>query len=144
MSADEDRDLELINVSDEDDGNQDAWSWPNSLLNYAHFWSATNPYLLNPYSHPLSLAASSTSTTTTTTATAATNATNMIHEQCCICLNSIVQGGVNLHGGVHPIHIFCLLNYLTNSPSSAINWLDSSFCFYCPLCRSPVCGSIIL
>ena len=83
-----------------------------------------------------------TSSTLSTTTTVATTTRTPL-QRCCICLTDIVTGGegINLHHNIHSIHIFCLIDFLANSQ---IIWLESSFRFDCPLCRSPVFGAVMM
>ena len=84
-----------------------------------------------------------TTTTTSTTKTSSTQTTTTPLERCCICLTDIVTGGggISLHHNIHSIHIFCLIDYLANSP---IIWSGTSFPFHCPLCRCSVLGNVMM
>ena len=101
-------------------------------------------------------AAAATTTTTTTTMltttepsttsptmvqTIASTTAESLH-QCCICLQNIDSGGINMHNNIHHIHISCLVCLL--NANNQIIWWGNSFGFHCPLCRKPVYGTVML
>ena len=112
-----------INISDNE---EDPWEWPPVVQNEQF------PPSLREMHEQLE--------TSTTTAANDESCT-----QCSICLNEVGERGVNLHNHTHPIHLFCLLRHLINSPGWTVRWSNgSAFTFNCPVCRGVVQGSILL
>ena len=145
-------DNDVIIISSDDEGeNDNVHPLLNYMLNFIpespeHISNSLQEYSNNLVRSVLTSASSSTqtsatTTTTTTTTTPTTTTAAERLERCCICLTDITRGGINLHHNDHRIHVRCLINLLANSQ---IIWMERLFRFRCPLCRSPVLGSLRL
>ena len=139
----DDNDVIIIS-SDVEGENDNVHPLLNYMLNFIpespeHISNSLQEYSNNLVRSVLTSASSSTQTSATTTTTTTTAAERL--ERCCICLTDITRGGINLHHNDHRIHVRCLINLLANSQ---IIWTERLFRFRCPLCRSPVLGSLRL
>ena len=155
---DNDDDNIIVISSSEDEDSEDDYN-VHPLLSYmmdtipeSPDWTENNfsfEIYTNNIARSIIRAATSTQTSATTatqtsisTPTATATATAALSsERCCICLKNLLYGGITLHHNDHTIHVHCLIDYLANSP---IIWSEMSFHFYCPLCRSPICGSVMM